>query len=231
MTFGEKVIDFNTHLHFDGKLPNGIRMMNPFEEGQEARSIMEQFYRIFYNSPGKRRMLIGINPGRFGSGVTGIPFTDTKRLTEKTGISFHGGLQTHEPSAVFIHHMMDAYGGLKKFCQHFYFTSMCPLGFVMDKGKGKEVNYNYYDTKALTDLVYDFMIAKLKEQLAWGIDRSVGYCLGTGKNAAFITKVNDKYKFFNKLVPLEHPRFIMQYRSRYQQAYIDKYLAALRLKA
>ena len=27
MTFGEKVIDFNTHLHFTGRLPAGIRMI------------------------------------------------------------------------------------------------------------------------------------------------------------------------------------------------------------
>ncbi|HEY0274040.1 MAG TPA: uracil-DNA glycosylase family protein [Chitinophaga sp.] len=227
MTFGEKVIDFNIHLHFEGRLPAGIRMMYPFGEGQEARHIMEQFYHKFYNDNGPRRMLIGINPGRFGSGVTGVPFTDTKRLTEKAGISFRGGLQTHEPSSVFVHNMIDAYGGLKQFCRRFYFTSMCPLGFVMDKGNGKEVNYNYYDTKALTNLVYDFMITKLKEQLAWGIDRQVGYCLGTGKNAAFVMQVNERYKFFDQLVPLEHPRFIMQYRSKYQQAYIDKYLAAL----
>lgn len=231
MTFGEKVIDFNTHLHFTGRLPAGIRMMYPFEEGQEARGIMEQFYRKFYNDNGERRMLVGINPGRFGAGVTGVPFTDTKRLTEKAGISFQGGLQTHEQSAVFVHNMIDAYGGLKKFCKHFYFTSMCPLGFVMDKGKGREVNYNYYDTKELTSLVYDFMISKLQEQLEWGIDRKVGYVLGTGKNAAFVQQANEKYKFFEKLVPLEHPRFIMQYRSKYEQEYIDKYLAALRLKA
>ena len=75
------------------------------------------------------------------------------------------------------------------------------------------------------------MISKLQEQLEWGIDRKVGYVLGTGKNAAFVQQANEKYKFFEKLVPLEHPRFIMQYRSKYEQEYIDKYLAALRLKA
>jgi hypothetical protein len=33
-------------------------------------------------------------------------------------------------------------------------------------------------------------------------------------------------KFFDKLTPLEHPRFIQQYKSKDKQLYIDKYLTA-----
>ena len=88
------------------------------------------------------------------------------------------------------------------------------------------MNYNYYDSKALTEAVYDFMLENLRRQLAFGIDRSIGYCLGTGKNADFIQRLNEKEKFFDRIIPLEHPRFIMQYKLKKKQEYIDKYLRA-----
>ncbi len=31
-TMADKIIDFNTHLSYHGKLPAGIRIMNPFAE-------------------------------------------------------------------------------------------------------------------------------------------------------------------------------------------------------
>ena len=42
----------------------------------------------------------------------------------------------------------------------------------------------------------------------------------------FIKKLNDKAKLFDRLVPLEHPRFIQQYKSKEKQLYIDKYILA-----
>ena len=53
------------------------------------------------------------------------------------------------------------------------------------------------------------------------------FCFGTGKNEKFLLALNDKYRFFGKIIALEHPRFIMQYRSKRKQEYIDKYLQAL----
>lgn len=50
--------------------------------------------------------------------------------------------------------------------------------------------------------------------------------MGTGKNAAFLQALNEKEKFFKEVVPLEHPRFVMQYKSKTKSQYIDKYLTA-----
>ena len=52
------------------------------------------------------------------------------------------------------------------------------------------------------------------------------FCLGTGKNSQHLHRLNGKHGFFGEIVTLEHPRYIMQYKLRSKQLYIDKYLEA-----
>jgi hypothetical protein len=206
MTFAQNVIQFNKQLDFKGTLPDGINIMNPFKENSQANNLTEQFYTKYYNDNNKRHMILGINPGRFGGGVTGIPFTDSKRLKAVCNINYEGK-ETHEPSSVFVYEVIEAFGGAEEFYSHIYITSICPLGFTATTKTGKEINYNYYDSKELTAAVYDFIIENIKKQIDLG---------------------NDKHGFFKNIVALEHPRFIMQYKSKTKQQYIDKYIAALR---
>jgi len=226
-TFAERVIEFNRNLKLDVKLPNGISVMNPFIENPEAMKISSAFYRRFYSDNMERRLILGINPGRHGAGVTGIPFTDTKRLAERCGLAIEG-LNTHEPSSVFVYEMIDAYGGPERFYSDFYINSPCPLSFVKTNDKGKEVNFNYYDSKELAAAVYPFMLKSIEAHIAKGLDTEVAYCLGSGKNYKTLDRINREQRYFGKLIPLEHPRFITQYRSKQKQHYIDKYLEALR---
>ena len=223
-TFADHVIQFNRSLEFKGALPPGIQIMNPFREAAIA-DVMQQFYKKFYDDTHTRRLILGINPGRLGSGATGVPFSDTKRLAEECGIPVKG-FKTHEPSSVFVYDVIHAYGGVQAFYQDFYISSVCPLGFTAGNGKDKVVNYNYYDSKALTNAVHDLIVRSLRKQLGFGISTKVCYCMGTGKNAAFLQALNEKEQFFEKIVPLEHPRFVMQYKVKTKQAYIDKYLEA-----
>lgn len=224
-TFAEKIISFNKKVAFEGSLPKGVSIMNPFKENPEALKISSQFYKKFYNDHHQRHIILGINPGRFGAGVTGVPFTDTKRLINECGLEF-SGKPTHEPSATFIYEMINAYGGTKKFYRNFYIQSIFPLGFTATNVKGKEVNYNYYDSKELTEAVYDAMIKNIKTQINFGISTDLCFCFGTGKNEKFLNKINDKYHFFKRVIALEHPRFIMQYKFKTKELYIDKYLNA-----
>jgi hypothetical protein len=225
MTLGQKVIDFNNHLHFDKPLPDGIGIMNPFVH-QSVRAISKTFYEKYYNDNNPRHLILGINPGRFGSGLTGIPFTDPKRLKSECQIPYNGP-ETHEPSSVFIYEMINAFGGPEAFYSKFYISSAFPLGFVkIDPVKQKEVNYNYYDSKALIDTVYDGIVANIKTQIALGVNTDTCFCFGTGQNKKFLDQLNEKYGFFGQIIALEHPRFIMQYKSKTKQLYIDKYLEA-----
>ena len=225
MTFANKVIRFNKQLDFNGELPPGIRIMNPFKENPQVMSIMEQFYKKFYDDNGKRHLILGINPGRFGSGVTGIPFTDSKRLKAVCKIDYQGK-ETHEPSSVFIYEMIAAFGGAERFYKSFYINSVCPLGFTSVKEDGKEINYNYYDSPGLTGAVYEFIIENIRKQIALGVDTDTCFCFGNGKNEKFLRKLNEKEKFFKNIIALEHPRFIMQYKAMSKDVYIKKYVDA-----
>jgi hypothetical protein len=224
-TFADKVIEFNKTINFEGKLPKGIRIMNPFREDPAILPLSSTFYKKFYNDQAKRHLILGINPGRHGAGVTGVPFTDSKRLKNECGIAYTGK-ETHEPSSVFVYEVIDACGGVETFYKNIYIHSICPLGFTAVGPNGKEVNYNYYDSAALTDAVYDFIIDNIRKQIAMGVHTDVCFCFGTGKNEKFLRTLNEKEKFFGKIVALEHPRFIVQYKSKSKQEYIDKYLRA-----
>ena len=225
-TFADKVIAFNRNLKLDKQLPEGIRVMNPFTENPEALSISSAFYKKYYDDHRMRHLILGINPGRFGAGVTGIPFTDTKRLVGKCGLHMQGR-STHEPSSVFVYEVIDACGGPAAFYRDFYINSPCPLGFVQTNNNGKEVNFNYYDSKALQNLLTDFMADTVQTHISMGIHTDVAFCMGSGKNYQFLSYLNERHQFFNQLIPLEHPRYVMQYKSKHKDFYIEKYRKAL----
>lgn len=222
-SFAEKVITFCCDLDFSGQLPAGISIMNPFRENGKVITVISTFYRKYYSDNKPRRLILGINPGRFGAGVTGIPFTDTVRLKEKCGLSIPG-LKTHETSSVFIYEMIERYGGCEKFYGDYFISSVSPLGFTKTGSNGKEVNFNYYDSRELSDAILDFAVDSITKQLGFGIDREVCFCLGTGKNFRFLSKINAEHHFFKRIEPLEHPRFIMQYRLRQKELYINSYI-------
>lgn len=223
MTFAEKVISFYSSLQFTGTLPSGISILNPFMENPQILPVITRFYSKFYSDNNPRNLIMGINPGRFGAGVTGIPFTDTKRLSENCGLSIPD-VQTYETSSVFVYEMIESFGGAEKFYSRFYFSSVVPLGFTSDNTKGGVVNYNYYDSKKLTESVYGFIIESLNTQLQFGINRDICFCLGTGQNYKFLLKLNSELKIFRQIIPLEHPRYVMQYKTKHKHLYIDKYL-------
>jgi hypothetical protein len=228
-SFAEKVITFYSGLDFSGDLPAGISIMNPFRENLEALPVISAFYRKYYSDSGPRRIILGINPGRFVAGVTGIPFTDTVRLKEKCGLSIPG-IKTHETSSVFIYEMIERYGGCEKFYGDYYVSSVSPLGFTKKRSNNKVVNFNYYDSRELSDAILDFAVESINKQIAFGIDREICFCLGTGKNFSFLLKLNMKHHFFSRIEPLEHPRFIMQYRSKRKDIFIKNYVEKLSIR-
>lgn len=222
-TFAEKINAYNDSLEFPDFPVKGIRTMNPFREYPESREATRTFYDKYYNDSHPRYLIIGINPGRFGAGVTGIPFTDPKRLTEKCGIPYKGKM-VHEPSSVFVYDMIDAYGGPEAFYKKFFFHSVFPLGFVSVDERGRELNYNYYDSKELIAVCMPFILQHIRSLIAMGVRTDICYCLGTGKNYQLFSRLNEQHHFFKMVIPLEHPRFIVQYKSKHREEYIKKYL-------
>jgi len=226
MTWANKITKFIKELSYTGApLPPGIRIMNPYREFEGTMDIAGSFYNKYYNDTKPRSIILGINPGRFGAGVTGIPFTDTKRLISECNIAYNGK-PTHEPSSVFVYEMIHAFGGVEAFYKKLYINSVCPLGFTQKTKDGKEKNYNYYDSKELMMSVKDFIIDNIQQQIGLGVRTDTCFCFGTGKNENYIRKLNEEHRFFKKIIALEHPRFIMQYKSANKQFYIDKYITS-----
>ncbi len=224
-TFGDKVIDFNLGLHYRGQLPEGFQVINPYMDNPETKEVMRQFYHKFYHDSNQRKFIIGINPSRHGAGVTGVPFTDTKRLESVCGIKMNSA-HTHEVSSVFMYDMMSEYGGASDFYKQFYINSPFPLAIVRQTKDGKWLNANYYDDPTLFEMVKDYMILTLKKHIDLGLDTSEVFVLGK-KNAIFLHKINKQEKFFGSLKILEHPRYIQQYKSKDKQMFIEKYLLTL----
>jgi hypothetical protein len=222
-TFADRIIAFNQQLDFTGTLPLGISIMNPFKENGPALAVSSQFYRKYYNDNHPRHLIFGINPGRFGSGMTGVSFTDPKRMINQCQIPYPGPM-AHEPSSEYVYEMIQAFGEITEFYEQFYIHSVCPLGFTITGSNGKEVNYNYYDKPELQKAVYPFIIENIQKQIDLGFETDICFCFGTGKNETFLRKLNADQKFFKQIIALEHPRYIMQYKSKTKQDYIAKYL-------
>jgi hypothetical protein len=227
MTFADKINSFNRKLDFTKLLPEGIQIMNPFRENPDILGITQKFYNKFYNDNNNRYLIIGINPGRHGAGLTGIPFTDTVRLKKYCNLEL-ADTHSYETSSEFMYKMIEAYGGVNKFYSVYYIGAVCPLGFTKISKENRRINYNYYDNKKLLETVYDFIVKSLKDQISFGLKTDKCYCLGTGKNYKFFISLNDKESLFKEIIPLEHPRYIMQYKRKHVKKYIDKYLSLLK---
>jgi hypothetical protein len=223
--FAEQVVDFNRNLKYDGNLPDDFQVLNPYLNNPETMEVMQKFYQKYYNDSNKRKFIVGINPSRHGAGVTGVPFTDTKRLESVCGIKMESAY-THEVSSVFMYDMIAEYGGAEEFYKDIYINSPFPLAIVR-KSKGSWINANYYDDKELFNDVKDFMIDSLKKHISLHLDTTEVFILGK-KNADFISKINQEAKLFDKMTVLEHPRYIQQYKLKEKELYINKYILELK---
>lgn len=220
MTFGQKVLSLYTgldsRLGLKRALPLGVTVMNPYEDPR-VLAFVTRFLSTFYADDRARVFVFGINPGRFGAGLTGVPFTDPVALEKYCGIP-SGLPPKRELSSVFLYDFFEHWGGVKKFYRDFFLTAVSPLGFLRH---GK--NYNYYDDPRLFKAVKPFIVATLHRQLALGARREAAILLGTDKNLKAFERLNQEHGFFKKLYAVEHPRFIMQCCRSDVASYLRKY--------
>jgi hypothetical protein len=219
-TFAERVMCFISNLEFRGSLPKDVQLMNPFKD-KNVLELNRLFFKKYYSDQNKRIMLLGINPGRFGAGITGICFTDPVRLKKECGID-NTFPKKQELSSVFFYEMLNKYGGAEKFYSKFYVSAVSPLGFMKNG-----VNMNYYDDRNLKEKLSSFIEDSIKKQLDFGIDRNVCFSVGKGENFKFLNELNSHHHFFDKIIPLGHPRWIMQYRLKNKGEHINEYITKL----
>jgi hypothetical protein len=224
ITIADRLLEHVLSFDLSGTvLPHGVEVLDPFKgaHGPEVRRIVTEFHHRFYTDDRPRTLMLGINPGRLGAGSTGLSFTDTKRCESDLGIAVHG-LRTHEPSSDFFYRMIHAAGGVEAFYDRCYVHAVCPLGFVRDG-----VNLNYYDDRALEQAVTPFVEHWMRTLVSCGMRTDTVICIGTGKNAAYFNTLNDRLRLFDRVIAVEHPRYVMQYKARSLATYITRYLEAL----
>ena len=219
-TQADAILHFYRNLRPDFSMSDGISIMNPYEN-PATWAVASRFYRKFYGDSKPRVFIFGINPGRHGAGLTGVPFTDPLRLEEQCGIP-NDWKKKAELSSEFVYAMIDAYGGVKAFYDQFYITALSPLGFMRD---GK--NLNYYDDKQLIKDFEPFMLQCIRLQLKTMPAPELCFCMGEGENYKYFSKVNERYRFFKEIIPLPHPRWVMQYRRKRIDEFVDLYLKRL----
>jgi hypothetical protein len=219
-TFAERVLAFYRELEPPRLRGTGVKAMYPYESAS-VWATASVFYRTFFADSNDRVFILGINPGRFGAGTSGVTFTDGVTLTQY-GID-NDLPRRRELSAEFIQAVITRWGGPVPFYRSFFVTAVSPIGFTKDG-----LNYNYYDSPALLAAVEPFILATLWQQIAIGARRHAAIVLGTGRNYQYLSRLNAEHRFFESIVPLEHPRFIMQYRRKRVDEFVEKYVRVLR---
>ena len=99
----------------------------------------------------------------------------------------------------------------------------------------QSLNYNYYDSPALLKALWPDLQHSLRQQVTdFGLRRDVVVSLGKHNgeflkklNDEFLKKLNDELKLFERIVVLDHPRYLMQYRRRELEVQVANYVAVL----
>jgi hypothetical protein len=221
LTQSYAILDFYKKLQPGFAMPKGVQIMNPFTD-KLSWELTAAFYEKFYGDYKPRQFIFGINPGRFGGGVTGVPFTDPIRLENECGIK-NDLPKKAELSSLFVYEVIQAYGGAEKFYGDFFITALSPLGFTKDG-----LNLNYYDDKELLKDSKPFIIDCIRKQIDT-IATNTGYCfcLGEGTNYKIFRRLNEEHGFFKEIVPLPHPRWVMQYRRKSVGEFVEMYVTRI----
>lgn len=214
-SFAERALGFYSSLA-SPRVPRGVAVMNPYNDARTQRHV-RTFLEKYFSDNRERTLVLGINPGRFGAGVTGVTFTDPVALANECGIP-NDLPRKRELSSIFVYTVINALGGSQSFYSRFFLSAVCPLGFTRGGN-----NLNYYDEPKLERAVTPLIVASIQTQIAIGCRRSKVIVLGRGDNARFLKRLNDEHRWFATVHPLDHPRFIMQYRRKQLDRYISSY--------
>lgn len=111
----------------------------------------QKFVKKYGKGSGRRAVLVGMNPGPWGMGQTGVPFGDVTKVRDWMGITGEVGqppkphpqrpvtgfaTKRREPSGTRVYRWAEErYGTAEAFFQEFYILNYCPLLFFDKAGK------------------------------------------------------------------------------------------------
>ena len=220
-TFAQYVERFLTQVSIPDILPSGIEVLQPYGD-PEVRRVLHEMCVKYYSSSSRRIGVWGINPGRFGAGLTGLSFTDPWAVQHDLAITTTLSGR-REMSAEFISMVIAAYGGPTTFYRDVYMSALSPLGFIRDG-----VNINFYDDPALEKMMTPNIIRWMNDVFEHRVRRDVSLLLGSGKLRTFMERSVREAVGVSEVIYLDHPRYIMQYRRRDVVQYVQLYVDTIR---
>ncbi len=226
-TMAEKIFQLNKKIsELKVALPDNYGAINPYcIDDNNIKKITNIFYQKYYNDLNDRYLILGSSPARRKSAITSIPFEGAKHLEEISGINLNFKYINNQASK-FLEEVIIRYGGYEKFYSKFYMNFVCPIGIIKNVNE-KPINCNYYDNKKVEKELYPIIVKSLKDMIKIGINTSICFCIGSNQNYKTLLKINKEHHLFDKIIPLEHPRYIMQYNSKNRKEYLQKYLSNL----
>lgn len=111
---------------------------------------VREFFARYYGSAGPRVALVGINPGRFGGGKTGLPFLDPPAVSALLGRDLPGG---GERSARFLWEVIAAEEP-ERFFDAVFITNLSWFGFARD---GRNLNMDSLPAAAQSAIETNFI--------------------------------------------------------------------------
>ena len=176
----------------------------------DHREVADAFWSTFYPGDLPREVICGLNPGRLGAGLTGVPFTDFLSLSKLLpGIKRNDT----EASAQFFFQVVQAVGA-EAFFKRFYVTNISAVGFLK---AGK--NLNYHD---------------LPQGARGVVERNFNEEMQVVAPTRVIALGRHAYASVKKNLPsgvevsyLAHPSWIMTYRRSEADAWVRRYIDAL----
>lgn len=218
-TFGSRVMEFYESLErFRWATPE-VALLSPIADDQR-RQAMAAFCSAYYDDDQSRVFWLGINPSRVRPTSTGVPYTDGFALFEKCGI-VNDFSKSRELTADFFYQFIDAYGGAKPFYARHYAGAAYPLSILK-----KDKYCNYYD-KDLPEEVMASIPDQIRRQAGIG-HRGVLVIIGSGENSKVLKALNDELGIFSHVLVVEHPRYILQYKSAALQDFLAKFVDTAR---
>jgi len=157
----DKLRNFFFNLKLSSPPQSDVVVMNPYVH-RDVKEVCFKFFTKYFSDNNNRILVLGINPGRFGAGITGITFTDPIRLDNECGIR------------------------------------------------------------------NDFIIQTLRQQISIAGYSDKVICLGEGKNYEYLNNLNKTLQLFREIIPLPHPRWIMQYHYKERMDYVREYVRLLK---
>lgn len=148
---------FEFYKSFSEKYTEVLKSINIgiLSEFLDNKNNIIDFHKKYVQPNSPKIVMCGINPGRRGAGITGIPFIDTNSLSRMLpGISN----PKSEKSAKFFFSIIEEFG-INEFYKNVHVTNMSWFGFYK-LDNGTNVNYN-----SLPEEIQNILIDKFVEEM------------------------------------------------------------------